>query len=163
VRSKCVWRERKAGKEITCPETNEWASRVIGKVVKRRANYSAGHSENYSSGMSQGQSVNSGTSHNHGSSSSHGPGGVTTGTNWGGGSSSGTGSTWGTNINRGTGTSTSRGYTETLEWAIEPGDFARAFKTGGRANNYEVTGIWFQSARTFAASGCNFLWETFRQ
>jgi len=146
-----------------CPETNEWASRVIGKVVKRRANYSAGHSHNYSSGMSQGQSDNNGTSHNHGSSYSHGSGGVTTGTSSGGGSNSGMGSTWGMNVGSSFGSSTSRGYTESLEYAIEPGEFARAFKTGGRANNYEVTGIWFQSARTFAESGCNFLWETFTQ
>src|ERR1017187_3755403 len=51
-----------------CPETNEFASRMIGKVVTRRGNYSNGSSENVNYGMSAGNSENSGTSSNSGSS-----------------------------------------------------------------------------------------------
>jgi hypothetical protein len=50
-----------------------------------------------------------------------------------------------------------------MEYAFEPGDFARILKSGGKANNYEVTGVWFQSSRRFNATGTNYLLETFKQ
>jgi hypothetical protein len=146
-----------------CPDTNEYASRVIGKVVTQRGNYSSGSGRSYSSGMSQGNSENSGTSNNHGSSYSHSPGGVSTGSNSGGGSNSSAGSTWGVNQSRGTSTNTSRGYTESMEYAIEPGDFGRILKTGGRDNGNQVTGVWFQGGRLFKESARNYMLETFAQ
>jgi hypothetical protein len=50
-----------------------------------------------------------------------------------------------------------------MEYAIEPGDFARCLKTGGKPNGNLVTGIWFQGGRIFAASGSNFMLEEFKQ
>jgi hypothetical protein len=51
-----------------------------------------------------------------------------------------------------------------MEYAIEPGDFARILKTGGsKANGNRVTGIWFQGGRIFKASGTNFMLEAFKQ
>ncbi len=49
-----------------------------------------------------------------------------------------------------------------MEYAIEPGDFARILKNGGKQNGNLVTGIWFQGGRIFA-SGSNFTLEAFRQ
>jgi len=50
-----------------------------------------------------------------------------------------------------------------MEYAIEPGDFARILKTGGTRNGNEVTGVWFQAGRVFKASGGNWLLARFRQ
>jgi hypothetical protein len=147
-----------------CPETNDYASRMIGKVLKRHGNYSRGNSESYTSGLSQGSSESSGTSSSHGSSSSTAPGGgTTTGSNSSSGYSSSTGSNWGMNQSRGTSSNTSRGYSESMEFLIEPGDFARLLRTGGTANGNLVTGVWFQSGRVFKGSGSNILLETFKQ
>ena len=119
-----------------CPETNEYASRVIGKIVKRRGNYSAGKSESVNVGMSSGANENSGSSSNYGGGSSFsvGQSGSNHSSNSGSGSSRGSGSNWGTNRGRGTSTNESEGYSETMEYAIEPGDFARILKTGGKPN-----------------------------
>ena len=150
----------------SCPETNEYASRVIGKVMKRHGNYSAGNSESINSGMSSGESVNTGTSHNYGGSSnaSSSMGGPSRGhgSSHGFGSSDGRGNNWGANRGRGTSNSESKGYSESMEYQIEPGDFGRILKNGGRENNYLVTGVWFQSGRIFKG-GTNMMVETFRQ
>jgi hypothetical protein len=50
-----------------------------------------------------------------------------------------------------------------MEFAIEPGDFARILKTGGKQNGKRVTGVWFQSGRVFKATGTNMMLETFAQ
>ena len=93
-----------------CPETNEYASRVIGKVLTRRRNYSAGNSESRNFGMSSGSSENEGNSSNYGNSTSHSGQGSGGGSNRGSGCSSGSGSNWGSNRGRGTSENTSRGY-----------------------------------------------------
>jgi hypothetical protein len=141
-----------------CPETNEFASRMIGKVVTRRGNYSNGTSENINVGMNAGTSENSGSSSNSGSSY-----GQSYSFNSGSGSTSGSGSNWGANRGRGTSSNESRGYSESMEYAIEPGDFARCLQTGGPQNGNIVTGVWFQGGRVFKASGSNWLLERFAQ
>jgi hypothetical protein len=55
-----------------CPETNDFASRMIGRVVRRRGNYSSGTSASFNVGMNAGESENSGFSSNFGASSSSG-------------------------------------------------------------------------------------------
>lgn len=115
----------------SCPETNEYASRVIGKVVQRRRKFILGESVNSSRGLNIGESESSGTS--SGSSYSHSSGGGA-----GSGSSSG-GSTWGRNESRGSSSgenrsrsnseNMSRGYSEAMDYLIEPGDFGRALET----------------------------------
>ena len=50
-----------------------------------------------------------------------------------------------------------------MEFVIEPGDFARVLKSGGKENGNQVTGVWFQGGRVFKASGSNMMLETFAQ
>lgn len=141
-----------------CLETNEYASRMIGKEVARRRNVSVGSSSNFNEGMSAGESENTRSSSSHGA--SHGQG---CSSNFSSGSTSGSGSNWGNNRGRGTSDNFSRGYSESMECVIEPGKFARILKTGGAANGNIVTGIWFQGGRTFKASGGNMLLRRFAQ
>lgn len=147
----------------SCAETNEYAARTIGKVVKRRATYNAGTSQGGNYGMSSGSSENSSTNWNHGHSSGSSGGHGNFSANSSSGGSSGTGSNWGANKGESWNDSESRGFNETMDYAVEPGDFARVLKTGGKPNNNLVTAFWFQSGRRFNYSGCNFLLETFRQ
>jgi hypothetical protein len=134
---------------------------MIGRVVRRRGNYSSGTSESFNVGMNAGENENSGFSANYGASSGSGFGQGSH--NSSSGSSSGGGSNWGENRGRGTSRNVSEGYSENLEFAIEAGDFARCLKTGREQNNYEVTGVWFQGGRVFRSTGNNFLLARFRQ
>ncbi len=147
-----------------CPETNDFASRVVGRILTRRDNFSSGNSRNLNLGMSAGNSEQSGWSSNHGSSSNHtfGQGGQHS-SNSGSGSNSGTGNNWGSNRGQGVSRNESRGYSESMEYAIEPGDFARILKTGGRENGNQVTAVWFQSGRIFKCSGSNVMLQRFQQ
>jgi len=142
----------------SCPETNEFASRMIGKEVTRRRNASVGSAESFNEGMSAGSSENHGSNTNHGSSSGSGYS-----FNSSSGSNSGTGSNWGNNRGRGTSDNFSRGYSESMENVIEPGEFARILKTGGPENGNRVTAVWFQAGRIFNATGRNFLIAEFAQ
>lgn len=148
-----------------CPETNEYAARMIGKVTTRRGNYSSGTSETMNVGMTSGLSENRGSSSNsgHSSGSTSGQGGHNRNFNSGYGRNRGAGSNWGENRGKGTSENVSRGYSEAMEYAIEPGDFARILKTGGKPNDNRVSGIWFQGGRIFKASGRNFMLEEFQQ
>jgi hypothetical protein len=139
-----------------CPETNEFAARVVGRVVKRRGTYNKGSSESVNIGMNAGNSENSGSSSSF--STSYGQGGV----NSTSGSSDGSGNSWGENRGRGTSRNVSEGYSESMEYAIEPGDFGRILKTGGPRNGNEVTAIWYQAGRVFT-TGTNFLLARFKQ
>lgn len=141
-----------------CPETNEYASRMIGKELTRRGTYSHGTSKSVNVGM------NAGSSENHGSSDSFGSSyGQGASANNSSGTTSGTGSSWGETKGRGTSNSESRGYSEAMENVIEPGDFARSLMTGGPENNGVVTGIWFESGRRFGTTGKNVLLGRFEQ
>jgi uncharacterized membrane protein YgcG len=147
----------------SCADTNEYAARTIGKVVKRRANYSAGVSESANYGMSSGSSENHGTNWSHGSSSGSSGGHGSSSFNSSSGGSSGTGSNWGANKGESRSDTESRGFNETMEYAVEPGDFARVLRNGGQPNRNLVDAFWFQSGRRFNHSGRNFLLETFKQ
>jgi hypothetical protein len=57
----------------------------------------------------------------------------------------------------------SRGYSESMEYVIESGEFARILKNGGSANGHIVTGIWFQGGRVFNTSGGNMMLRRFAQ
>jgi hypothetical protein len=135
-----------------CAETNEYAARTIGKVLKRSANYSAGENSSSNFGMNYGEGDNRGTSTTFGGSVF---GNVT--------ANDGRSDNWGENRGRSSGTSVNRGYSESMEYAIEPGDFTRRFRTGGAANHFLVTGLWFRAGETFRASGTNVLPVTFSQ
>ena len=142
----------------SCPETNEFASRMIGKVLTRRRNVSVGSSQTFNEGMSAGESENTGSSTSSGY--SHGQ---SYNVNSNSGSTSGTGNNWGNNRGRGSTDNVNRGYSESMEFAIEPGDFARYLKTGGPENGNRVTAVWFQAGRTFKATGRNYLIAEFAQ
>jgi hypothetical protein len=148
-----------------CADTNEYSSRTIGKIPTRRTNFSTGTSESMNEGMSSGNSENRGRSSNTGGGSSSSPGQSGRGhnSNYGSGHNDGTGSNWGSNRGRGTSETVSHGYSESMEFAIEPGYFARGLKSGGKPHGHRVTSIWFQGGRIFKASGSNFMLETFRQ
>jgi hypothetical protein len=111
--------------------------------------------------MNAGESENSGFSSNFGASSSSGFGQGSH--NSSAGSSRGDGTSWGENPGRGQSHNVSEGYSENMEFAIEPGDFARRLKTGGRQNGNEVTGVWFQGGRIFRNTGTNHFVARFRQ
>lgn len=135
-----------------CAETNEYAARTIGKVLKRRANYSAGENRSTNFGMNYGEGDNRGSSTTLGQGLF---GTITT--------NDGRSDNWGENRGRSSGASVNRGYSESMEYVIEPGEFARRFRTGGAGNNFHVTGLWFRAGQNFRASGTNVLPVTFSQ
>ena len=142
-----------------CPDTNEYASRMIGKVTKRRYTESSNWGQNDGTGMNEGGGDNWGRSSNWSTSTS----GNQSSSSSGYGTSSGSSTNWGSNRNRGSNRGESRGYTETLEYFIEAGDFARILKTGGKQNGGVVTGIWFQGGRVFESSQANAFLRSFQQ
>jgi hypothetical protein len=146
-----------------CPETNDFASRMIGRVVTRRSNWSSGSSENVNVGLNAGESESVNDSSNFGWSGSSSSGNSSHGHNSGSSWGSGTGNSWGENRGRGSSQNVSQGYSENMEFAVEPGDFARHLKTGGKQHGYEVTGFWFQAGRAFSNSGSNYFLARFKQ
>src|SRR5215217_207155 len=140
--------------------TNRWASDMIGRSIHRRATFSEGESAGYSQGMNQGENESWGRSSGTGFSTdfnSRGTFSANSGSNRGGGTNHGR--------NRGYNecSSTSNGYSETMDAEIEPADFSRALKTGGPANGGVVTGVWFQAGKVFQDSHRNYLHVSFRQ
>jgi len=146
-----------------CPETNDFASRMIGRVVTRRGNFSSGSSENINVGMNAGENESVNDSSNFGWSGSSSSGNSSHGHNSGSSRGSGSGNSWGENRGRGSSQNVSQGYSESTEFAVEPGDFGRYLKTGGEQNGYEVTGVWFQGGRVFRNSGTNYFLARFKQ
>lgn len=142
------------------PETNRWAADTIGRSLQRRANYSEGESTGRSAGMNDGGSTSWGTS-TGGGWSNDGRGGGSSSSNWG--SNAGGGESWGRNRGVNTGSSVSGGYSETMDYEIEPAEFSRILRTGGPANAGNVTGIWFQAGKTFRDSTRNYLFVRFHQ
>ena len=142
-----------------CPETNEYAARMIGKVVKRRKNYSRGMSHTHSIGTSEGTSENTSRSISNSDSQSGGGPSSSSSTSF----SFSSGVTRGTTEGESTGRSETDGYSESLEYIIEPGQFARDLQNGGKANNYEVTGVWLQNARRFEKTSANLFLGRFKQ
>ncbi|MGA0546832.1 TraM recognition domain-containing protein [Brevundimonas sp. VNH65] len=146
-----------------CAETNEWFSRKIGKAIQRRGtfNESEGTNTGYSMNMGEGTSWN----HNAPPNRFGAPLGGFAGDAppWSSTGSQGGGDNWGRGQSGGNNHGTSWGYSEQVDWIIEPGFFARALKTGGPTNGNRVSAIWYQAGHRFAASGSNFLQVEFRQ
>lgn len=140
-----------------CAETNEWASRTIGKSVQRRSSFNESQGTNSSYGMNMGE----GTSWNQ-PAASNGWFGPRVAPNSPSGSEGG-GDNWARNRGHGSNYGTSHGWSEQLDYIIEPGFFARGLKTGGPANGNRVSAIWYQAGRRFAATGGNFLQVEFQQ
>ena len=137
-----------------CAETNEWAARTVGRTVQRRHSYNEGQGSNRSHGMNMGEGSNWGSNSSHGGSYSSGPNGSgSSSSSWNVGSSHGGNESWGRNRGGGTNHSTSHGYSEQMDYLIEPAEFGRMLKTGGPANGNRVSAVWYQAGRAFASSG----------
>ncbi len=111
--------------------------------------------ENWGSNTSFGSTVSHSSGANGGSSSN--------------GFSDSAGASEGSNLNvgrsRGSGSSsnTSQGWSEQLGFLIEPAEFGRMLRTGGPANGFRTSAIWYQAGRTFARSGGPMLLAEFQQ
>jgi hypothetical protein len=149
----------------SCAESNEYAARVIGKIVTRRNSFNAGTSRSVNVGMSAGSSQSDSSASNYGNSYSHqtGQGGSNNSRTTGSGNTHGTSDNFGENRGQGRNDSESRGYSEAMEYVFEPGDFGRLLKTGGPANDHIVTGVWYQSGRKFDSAGTNTFLARFKQ
>ncbi len=142
------------------PETNRWAADTVGRSLTRRGTYNESDSFGRSTGMNAGGGSNWGFNSGSGSSVDH-KGNSSSSSN--SGSSFGGSESWGRNRGINTGESVSSGYSETMDYEIEPADFARHLRTGGPANDSTVTGVWFQAGMRFRDSGRNYLHVSFRQ
>lgn len=142
------------------PETNRWAADTIGRSLQRRGTYNEGQSYGHSFGMNSGESQNWGSSSSFGSSTDSRGGSSSSSTF---GSNSGSGDSWGRNRGRNESESFSSGYSETMDYEIEPAMFARSLRTGGPANKNHVTGVWFQAGKSFRDTHRNYLHVRFQQ
>ena len=141
-----------------CPETNEFASSLIGRRLQQRENYSFGTGHNRNAGLNRGENTNWGANSNTGGST-----GGQGSSSWGAGSSRGGGDSWGDNIGHGRSENESRGFSEAMDTLIEPSWFSHGLKTGGPANRGQVTGLFFKNSARFSDSGSNYLLTTFQQ
>lgn len=146
-----------------CPVTNEWAAKTLGRKLHVRQNWSEGHGSNHSTGMNMGEADNWGRSSQSGGSSSSSRQGSSSGSSWSSGSSSGGSDNWGRNQGYGTSSNSSHGYSEQMDWVLEPGAFSRGLKTGGPTNRNRVSAIWYQAGRTFNATNSNAFFAEFQQ
>ncbi|WP_446325544.1 type IV secretory system conjugative DNA transfer family protein [Blastomonas sp. CACIA14H2] len=146
-----------------CAETNEWAAKTLGRTLQSRANTSHGEGTNSNYGLNLGDGTTWGSNSSSGSSYSGGPQGGSYGSSVSSGTSEGGHDNRGRNRGYGTNSSRSWGTSETMDYMIEPGEFARMLKTGGPAHGKRVSAIWFQAGRRFAASGGNALLAEFQQ
>ncbi|SMC59070.1 TraM recognition site of TraD and TraG [Novosphingobium sp. B1] len=146
-----------------CAETNEWAAKTIGRSLQTRANYSEGHGSNSNYGMNMGDGTSWGQNwgSSHGSSTSKQ--GSSYNSTYSSGGSVGGNDSRGRNRGYGDSSNVSQGFSEQMDWALEPGAFGRILKTGGPANGKRVSAVWYQSGRRFAASGSNALLVEFAQ
>jgi hypothetical protein len=144
----------------SCPETNRFAAETVGRVLHRRASFSESESTGRSGGLNRGEGSNFGT--NSGVSvSPDGKGGFNT--SYSSGSSSGFNESTGRNRGFTTGESVSNGFSEAMDYEIEPGEFARSLMTGGPPNGGVVSCVWFQAGRRFAVTSRPWLVASFRQ
>lgn len=143
-----------------CAETNEWAARTMGRRLHSRANYSQSSGSSVSDGMNMGEGSNWGKSRSSGGQTSYS--GMAIG-GWTYGDSDGGSGNWGRNRGESTSSNVSQGYSQQMDYVIEPGEFSRMLKTGGPAHRGRVSAVWFQAGRTFHASGGNALLLEFQQ
>lgn len=146
-----------------CAETNEWAAKTIGRTLQTRANYSEGQgsTSNYGMNMGDGTSWGQNWGSSHGSSTSKE--GSSYNSSYSAGGSVGGNDSRGRNRAYGDSSNVSQGFSEQMDWALEPGAFGRILKTGGPANGKRVSAVWYQSGRSFQASGSNALLVEFAQ
>lgn len=139
----------------SCPETNEWAARTIGRGLQQRSTFTEGEGTNQNFGMNMGEG-SSWNRNTKGTSFFGGGGGFGSGEpRWDEHGSEGGGDNWGRNRGHGRSTNTSWGTSEQMDFIIDAGQFGRMLKTGGPANGNRVSAVWYQAGRQFGASGGN--------
>lgn len=144
-----------------CAETNEWAARTLGRTVQRRSNYSQSEGSSLSYGANMGTGENLSRNRSWGTS--------WTGPGWrfrdsgSGSEQEGRNDNWGRNRGTSTNAGSSQGYSEQMDYLMEPGRFSQVLKTGGPAHGNRVSAVWYQAGRQFGASGGNALLVEFRQ
>jgi hypothetical protein len=166
--------------------TNQWAADTIGRAIQRRSNrnWSASETEqssaSTSSSWSDQTSDSRGTSWGHNSGSSYsvstaplgqqgggGSYGISSGDNYGGNSSrsrsqsQGGGSSQSESLSRGN--TEGAGWSEQMDYMIQPAFFANGLRQGGSRNNRLVTGILLQANRDFSRTGTCWTQVAFRQ
>jgi hypothetical protein len=147
----------------SCVETNTWAANTIGRGLQRRGNVSQGQGASHGYGLGMGEGTSWGTSQGFGgSSNSSSSGAGSSGSSWNSGSNEGGNENRNRSRNSGSNWSTSQGYSEQMDFRVEPGAFA-TFKTGGSANGGVATCIWYENGRQFSASGDNALYLSWQQ
>jgi hypothetical protein len=119
--------------------TNQWAADSIGKALMRRYNGGGSVNDGFSSNDNYGVSVNGSDQ-----------GGGSVGVNNGGGN----GFSSGRSVNR--------GWTEVIDYQIQPARFT-TLKGGGPEHRYEVQGVVFKAGKTWKRTGRTFLDVTFSQ
>lgn len=148
----------------SCPETNDWAARTLGRSLQRRANHSTSVGTNENFGVNMGEGSNWNRNARTGGLFGMG-GGFGTGDDplWHTDPGSEGGSdNWGRNRGHGRSSQTSWGSSEQMDHIMEPGQFGRMLKTGGPANGNRVSAVWYQAGRRFSSGG-NALLAEFRQ
>lgn len=140
-----------------CSTTNNWVSESIGKDVQRRGSYNENSGTSTSFGSNMGLGTTEGTTSGYGGSSSHssgsGGGSSSSGSSWNFGHSSGSNENRGRNRGGGESRGASWGYSEAMDFIVQPGFFTHGLKTGGPANGYRVSALWTQMGRIFPATG----------
>lgn len=123
--------------------TNQWAADLIGRDLQQRVTLNRGEN--------RGSSVGGGRSGNWSSGSS------------GSGGSSSYGGGWSDQQNYSHGMSQGSGLSETMDYELQPGYFAREMRSGGDRHRYQVDGIMFRAGRKWRYSGTNWLPCAFSQ
>lgn len=144
-----------------CNRTNTYASQLIGRGLQRRASGSESEGRNSSYSMNQGGGSSTGTSFNSGSSHSD-MGGGSRSSGWGRNSSQS--ASWGESMSRGTNQNWTQGWSEQMDYLIEPNFFTYGLRTGGKPHKGVVTALWFKAGASFvSAGGDNHMEVAFRQ
>ncbi|MES2988714.1 MAG: TraM recognition domain-containing protein [Pseudomonadota bacterium] len=146
-----------------CAETNEWAARTLGKIMHQRSNYSSSEGSSTSYGMNMGAGTNTGSNWNHSSGHSGNMRGSSYNHQGSSGGSAGDSDNWGRNRGSGSNWGSSQGWSEQVDWVLEPGLFGRFLKTGGPAHGGRISAVWYQAGRRFVASSGNSLLAEFQQ
>ena len=163
----------------TDPATNQYASDLIGKGIVRRntVNWSSnhGHSDGQSWSYNSNTQIGESEGRSWGSQSSFGSSYGANGSSWSysGGSNSGRneGRTWSRSAGDGYsytegsnyGSSNGGGWTEVIDYIVEPRAFATQLRKGGPDNMGLVDAIIVQGGRKFNGTGAHWLPSTFQQ
>src|SRR4029077_7902925 len=166
--------------------TNQWAADTIGRAIQRRSNrnWSENESEQIGASTNEGWSTQTGQSEGSswgdtsGSSSSFTApplgqqGGSSTYGTSSGSSSGGNRSPsrsqsrsggWSKSASRSRGSTEGAGWSEQMDYMIQPAFFANGLRQGGSRNDHLVTGILLQANRDFSRTGTCWTQVAFRQ